>query len=99
MAAVDTVGICDFAQSGLAVPDGMDNVFKMISAKTGEPFAEEDWTDLGLRVLKAEREFNREAGFTNKDDRLPRMFYEEPLPPHNIVVLISDEEMDTTFEF
>jgi len=99
MAAVDTVGICDFAQSGLAVPNGMANVVKMISAKSGEPYTEEDWTDLGLRVLKAEREFNRKAGFTNKDDRLPTMFYKEPLPPQNAVVLISNEEMDTTFEF
>lgn len=99
MAAVDSIGLCDFAQSGLAVPDGMDNVFKMISAKSGEPFAEADWTDLGLRVLKAERAFNRKAGFTNKDDRLPAMFYKEPLPPHNAVVMVSNEEMDTTFEF
>jgi aldehyde:ferredoxin oxidoreductase len=99
MAAVDTVGICDFAQSGLTVPDGMANVFKMISAKSGEPFTEEVRTDLGLRVLKAEREFNRKTGFTNKDDRLPTMFYKKPLPPHNAAVLISNEEMDTTFEF
>jgi len=27
------------------------------------------------------------------------MFYEEPLPPHNKVVVISDEEMDQTFDF
>jgi len=27
------------------------------------------------------------------------MFYEEPLPPHNKVVVISDQEMDTTFNF
>ena len=99
MAAVDSVGICDFAQSGLAAEGGMENVFKMISAKSGQPFTETDWTDLGLRVLKTEREFNRKAGFTNKDDRLPAMFYKEPLPPHNAVVLVSDEEMDTTFDF
>jgi aldehyde:ferredoxin oxidoreductase len=54
---------------------------------------------LGVRILKAEREFNRKAGFTNKDDRLAKMFYEEPLPPHNKTVLISDEEMDSTFDF
>jgi hypothetical protein len=29
----------------------------------------------------------------------PKMFYQEPLPPHNKVVVISDEEMDTTFNF
>jgi aldehyde:ferredoxin oxidoreductase len=99
MAAVDSVGICDFAQSGLASEEGMANVVKMISAKTGEPFTEDDWTALGLRVLKAEREFNRKAGFTNKDDRLPEMFYKEALPPHNVVVKVSDAEMDTTFDF
>lgn len=99
MAAVDSVGLCDFAQSGLATPEGIENVYRMVAAKSGLPFSEADWTELGLRVLKAEREFNRKAGFTNKDDRLPKMFYKEPLPPHNAVVLVSDEEMDTTFDF
>ncbi|MGA6924147.1 MAG: aldehyde ferredoxin oxidoreductase C-terminal domain-containing protein [Desulfosarcina sp.] len=99
MAAVDSVGICDFAQSGLAAEGGMENVVKMISAKSGKPFAERNWTDLGLRVLRAEREFNRKAGLTNEDDRLPPMFYQEPLPPHNAVVMVSNEEMDTTFDF
>ncbi len=99
MAAVDTVGICDFAQSGLASPDGIANVYKMVAAKSGRQFGEADWTELGRRVLKAERDFNRRAGFTNKDDRLPQMFYKEPLPPHNVVVKVSDAQMDTTFDF
>ncbi len=99
MAAVDTAGICDFAQSGLATPEGIENVYKMVAAKMGKSFGKDDWDALGLRVLKAEREFNRKAGFTNEDDRLPKMFYEEPLPPHNKVVVISDEEMDKTFDF
>jgi aldehyde:ferredoxin oxidoreductase len=99
MAAVDTVGICDFAQTGLASPAGIENVYKMVAAKMGKSFGQNDWNALGLRVLKAEREFNRRAGFTNEDDRLPKMFYEEPLPPHNKVVIISDEEMDKTFDF
>ncbi len=97
MAAVDSMGICDFAQSGLASDEGMDNVYNMISAKLGNHFGTDDWTQLGKRVLRAELNFNRRAGFTNKDDRLPPMFYEEPLPPHNIVVKVSDEQMDSTF--
>jgi aldehyde:ferredoxin oxidoreductase len=99
MAAVDSVGICDFAQSGLAGPGGMETVYQMVAAKSGKPFGEEDWTALGVRVLKAELEFNRNAGFTSKDDRLPKMFYEEPLPPTNKVVVITDEQMDSTFDF
>ena len=97
MAVVDTVGICDFAQSGFAA--GIDNACHMVAAKSGKPFNEDDWNALGKRIIKAELEFNRNAGFTNKDDRLPKMFYEEPLPPHNKVVIISDEEMDKTFDF
>jgi aldehyde:ferredoxin oxidoreductase len=99
MAAIDSVGICDFAQSGLAGPEGITIVYKMVAAKSGKPFSEEDWTAMGTRTLKAEREFNRNAGFTSKDDRLPKMFYEEPLPPTNKVVIISDEQMDSTFGF
>jgi aldehyde:ferredoxin oxidoreductase len=99
MAAVDSIGLCDFAQTGLAAPGGMENVYKMVSAKLGHPFGEADWTDLGLKVLKAERKFNRNAGFSNAADRLPEMFYKEPLSPHNAVVKFSDEELDTTFDF
>ncbi|MCG8568104.1 MAG: aldehyde ferredoxin oxidoreductase [Desulfobacterales bacterium] len=99
MAAVDTVGLCDFAQSGLGPDDGMDNLVNMVSAKLGKAFSQEDWTNLGTRVIKAELDFNKRAGFTTKDDRLPPMFYKEPLPPHNSVVLIDDEAMDSTFTF
>ena len=99
MAAVDSIGLCDFAQSGLAGPEGNEALMQMISAKFGRPYSEQDWQELGLLVLKAERDFNRRAGFTQKDDRLAGMFYEEPLPPHNRVVLVTDEDMDATFDF
>ncbi|MFY9940877.1 MAG: aldehyde ferredoxin oxidoreductase C-terminal domain-containing protein [Desulfobacterales bacterium] len=99
MAAVDTMGLCDFAQSGLAAEGGFDHFLTMISAKLGRPFDSADWKALGRRVLTAERDFNRRAGFTNRDDRLPKMFYEEPLPPHNKVVVVSDAQMDETFDF
>ncbi|MGD2272432.1 MAG: aldehyde ferredoxin oxidoreductase C-terminal domain-containing protein [Desulfobacterales bacterium] len=99
VAAVDTIGLCDFARSGLASPQGYDNLYQMIAAKCGRSFGAKEWFELGVRVLKAERGFNRKAGFTNRDDRLPEMFYREPLPPHNKVVVISDDELDSTFEF
>lgn len=96
---VDSVGLCDFAQTGFGAPGGVDVVCKMIAAKSGKSFTEEDWANVGKKVLQLEVEFNRAAGFTSKDDRLPKMFYEEPLPPFNKVVVISDEEMDSTFNF
>lgn len=99
MAAVDAVGICDFAQSGLATDEGINNIFTMMSAKSGKDFDQKDWTELGERVIKAELQFNRKAGLTKEDDRLPLMFYQEPLAPHNVVVKVSDEEMDSTFNY
>ena len=70
-----------------------------MNAKFGTQLGPEAIPQLGMRVLKAEREFNQKAGFTNQDDRLPEFYYKEPLPPHNTVVVISDEEMDSTFNF
>ncbi len=59
----------------------------------------DDIPALGMRVLKEELEFNRKAGFGNKADRLLEFFYNEPLPPYNKTILISDEEMDAIFNF
>ena len=36
-----------------------------------------------MEALKMEWEFNRAAGFTEKDDELPEFFYTEPLAPTN----------------
>ena len=79
--------------------ESVQNVFKMITVRSGKAFKANDWTEMELKVLKADREFKRKAGFSNQDDRLPKMFYEESLQPHNKVVVIIDEEMDTTFDF
>ena len=46
-----------------------------------------------------ERDFNRRAGFTEADDRLPEFFKLEKLPPHNQVFDVPDEELDTVFNF
>jgi aldehyde:ferredoxin oxidoreductase len=100
MAAFDTMGQCFMANVALLSPEGEDAFRKLISAKTGSRLEPGDFPhEMGVRVLKAEKEFNRKAGFTNEDDRLPRFFYEEPLPPHNTVFVISDDEIDSTLDF
>ena len=99
MASVDCTGLCLLASFALTTPEGGEAFVKVMSAKFGVALGPDDVPAMGIRVLKAEREFNRKAGFTNEDDRLARFFYEEPLPPHNKVVLITDEMMDSTFDF
>ncbi|UCF72135.1 MAG: aldehyde ferredoxin oxidoreductase C-terminal domain-containing protein, partial [Deltaproteobacteria bacterium] len=98
-AAADCTGLCFMAVVALTTPEGGEAFLKVINAKLGTQLGPNDIPGMGIRVLKAEREFNRKAGFTNQDDRLPRFFYEEPLPPHNTVFIISDEELDSTFDF
>ena len=99
MAGVDSLGLCDFARSGMAGEEGLNNLCRMIAAKSGKPFVETDWRALCVRVLKLELAFNRRAGLTEKDDRLPEMFLKEKLPPCNQVVNITDAELDATFDF
>jgi aldehyde:ferredoxin oxidoreductase len=100
MAAFDTMGQCFMANVALLSPDSFAAFSQVIEAKLGTQLGPDDFPfGLGIRVLKAEREFNRKAGFTSEDDRLPWFFYKEPLPPHNTVFVISDEEIDGVFDF
>jgi aldehyde:ferredoxin oxidoreductase len=98
-AAADSTGMCFMAYVGFHTPEAGEAFLNVTNAKLGPQHALEDLSLLGIRVLKAEREFNKKAGFTNQDDRLPKFFYEEPLPPHNSVFTFSDEEIDSTFDF
>ncbi len=95
-AAIDSLGLCVFAAFAIATPEGGESFLKVLSAKTGVQLGLEALPQLGIRVLQAERDFNRKAGLTSKDDRLPEFFYKEPLPPHNTVFMVTDEDLDAT---
>jgi aldehyde:ferredoxin oxidoreductase len=99
MAFIDSTGLCLFASSCLRNPKGKDAFLKALTARLGKSMGDEDMNNLGILILQAEREFNRKAGLTEKDDRLPKFFYEEPLPPHNKVFLLSEQELDRTLDF
>ncbi|WP_319521716.1 hypothetical protein [uncultured Desulfosarcina sp.] len=55
--------------------------------------------DAIARLYKVEHDFNRRAGFTPADDRLPSMFYGELLPPHNKGIVVNQEAMQKAFDF
>jgi aldehyde:ferredoxin oxidoreductase len=99
MAGLDSIGLCILAAAALAAPEAREALVGALSAKLGTPLGPDAVARLGIRTLQAEREFNRKAGFTNKDDRLPEFFYKEALPPHNTVFAVTDEELDSTFAF
>jgi aldehyde:ferredoxin oxidoreductase len=97
-AFVDCVGLCLFASFPLGSPEGGGAFFEAMGAKLGKPFGPEDMIGMGMQTIQAEREFNRKAGLTSADDRLPLFFKEEPLPPHNAVFQVSDQDLDGTFQ-
>jgi aldehyde:ferredoxin oxidoreductase len=98
-AMLDTVGLCTLAASALAVPEAGEAFGIVLDAKLGTHLELEEIMGIGVRVLKAELEFNKKAGFTGKDNRLPDFFYTEPIGPHNAVFSIEDEELNQTLSF
>jgi len=99
-AAIDTAGLCLFvAFPVLDVPDAFAAIVDMVNAKYGLSLTGDDIGALGKKVLGIETDFNRRAGFTSADDRLPEFFKTEKLPPHNTVFDVSDEDLDSVLKF
>ncbi len=98
-AMADSMGLCLFAMYSVASPDAKDMFIKLVNARLGSNWVVDDLRNLGVRILQAEKEFNKKAGLTKKDDRLPEFFLKEPLPPHNVVFPFTDEELDSTYNF
>lgn len=99
MAGLDCTGLCLLAATALASSDAAKAMDKLIRARTGKDLGQNAMTEMGRQVLKLEHEFNRKAGFTNKDDRLPDFFKKEPLPPHNAVFKVEDKDLDEVYNF
>jgi aldehyde:ferredoxin oxidoreductase len=93
-AAIDSTGLCLFtAFAILDNAEALQCIVDMINARYGLALTCDDVTALGQQVLKDERSFNREAGFTPAHDRLPE-FFKENLEPHNVTWDFTDAEID-----
>ena len=96
-AYIDQSGYCLFiAFAILDIEKGMEGLEETVAGFLG--LNEYNITEVGEKILKTERKFNKEAGFTKEDDRLPKFFYEEKLPPHDVTFDVTDEELDAVFE-
>jgi len=99
-AAVDSTGMCLFiAFAVLDQPETFQALIDMLNAFYGLSMTADDVAALGQAVLKGEREFNRQAGFTAADDRLPAFFKNESLAPHDKTFMVTDEELDSLFNW
>jgi aldehyde:ferredoxin oxidoreductase len=97
MAGYDTLGACIFAGSGFAAQP--QNIRDLLNARYGWEVGDDILQVLGRDCLKLEREFNRLAGFSKEDDRLPEWMTEEALPPHNVVFDVPSAELDSVFNW
>jgi len=73
-AAFDSAGICIFTSFAW----GLADVQPQVAAACGDEFTLENLAKIGERIWNMERDFNNKAGFTAKDDTLPKRLLEEP---------------------
>ncbi len=99
-AAIDSTGMCLFiAFAALDDETCLPALIDLLNARFGIALTGDDVVNLGKYILKTEKAFNEAAGFTKADDRLPEFFSTEPLPPHNVVWDMSDEQIDSFWDF
>ena len=99
MGGYDTLGACIFAGFGYAAtPDGV--VKRLLAARYGwDDLPDNILQALGKETIKMEREFNKRAGFTKEDDRLPKWMTREALPENNSVFDVPEEQLDSVFDW
>lgn len=73
---IDSAGICLFTSFAIGLPE----ISSMIRSAVGWDCTDEKILEIGDRIWNLEKMFNMAAGFTSKDDNLPRRLLEEPLP-------------------
>ncbi len=96
-AGYDTLGVCAFAGFGFAVVP--QTIRDLLNARYDWQVGDDILPQLGRETLALEREFNRRAGFTAADDRLPEWMTREPLPPSHAVFDVPEEELDRLFNW
>jgi aldehyde:ferredoxin oxidoreductase len=83
-AIIDSAGLCIFfAVRNLAAKDlgvAPVGILEYLNAATDADYTLKELVEAGQRIINAERMFLVRAGFTRKDDSLPKRLTEEPAP-------------------
>lgn len=98
-AFIDSTGHCLFiAFAILDIASGFEGVVEECNGVLGTNWTMDDVGRIGKEILAKERAFNKAAGMTKLDDRMPEFMRIELLPPHNVAWEISDEALDAVWE-
>jgi aldehyde:ferredoxin oxidoreductase len=94
-AMLDSTGLCLFARPPVIADPQL--MVDMLNGIHGWGWAKEDLERFNREVLRTELEFNRRAGITDSDHRIPEYMREEPLAPHNVTFDVPDSDLDAVF--
>jgi aldehyde:ferredoxin oxidoreductase len=95
-AMLDSTGLCLFARPPIISKPQL--MIDMINGIYGWDWTLETYDKFNRDVLRTELEFNRQAGITKQDYRIPEFMREEPLAPHNVVFDVPDSDLDSIFD-
>jgi aldehyde:ferredoxin oxidoreductase len=95
-AMLDSTGLCLFARPPIIANPQL--MIDMINGIYGWGWTLADYDRFNRDVLRTELEFNRQAGITKNDYKIPEYMREEPLPPHNAVFDVPDSDLETVFD-
>jgi aldehyde:ferredoxin oxidoreductase len=97
-AFIDSTGHCLFiAFPILDIAEGFEGLVEECAGMLGADWTTDDVVRLGKETIDKEIAFNRAAGLTPADDRIPEFMKLEKLPPHNVVWDVPDETLDAVF--
>jgi aldehyde:ferredoxin oxidoreductase len=80
-AVADSLGLCVFGRS--VTDENLQLIADAINAAFDLDIEPKDIENFGHEAIRMEKEFNKAAGFTEKDDELPEFFTTEALAPSN----------------
>ncbi len=95
-ALVDSAGLCLFITFALGNPE----ISEQLRTATGIKMTDDEFLLAGERVWNLERLFNLKAGFSKKDDTIPKRLLEEPMKggPHKGRVVELDKMLPEYYE-
>jgi aldehyde:ferredoxin oxidoreductase len=93
---LDSTGLCLFARPPVLADPQL--LVDLINGIYGWGWTKDDVDRLSRDVLRTELEFNRRAGITAADYRIPEYMCEEPLAPHGVTFDVPDAELDAVFD-
>ena len=76
----------------------VDFIVNAINAAHDTQLTNAFFLQLGTDTLRYEAEFNQQAGFSDKDNELPKFFYDEPLAPSQYVARFHAEDVSQMFD-